>query len=178
MKFESTSLPGVWRIEPEPHEDERGFLLRTYCEAEFAERGLQTHWPQCNLTLTRKRGMLRGLHYQAAPKAEIKLIRCVTGAIFDVIVDIRPQSPTFTKWEAFELSMANRRQLYVPGGYAHGFQCLTDDCHVHYQMSEEYVPDLARGVLWSDPTIGISWPFPDLVVLSAKDASFAKAPSQ
>jgi dTDP-4-dehydrorhamnose 3,5-epimerase len=158
----------VWRIEPELREDERGFLLRTYCEAEFGARGLNTHWPQCNLTLTKRRGMLRGLHYQAEPKGETKLIRCVTGAIWDVLVDVRPDSSTFGKWEAFEITASNRHQLYAPGGYAHGFQCLTDDCQVFYQMSESYVPELARGVRWNDPQIGIAWPLPD-PVLSERD---------
>jgi dTDP-4-dehydrorhamnose 3,5-epimerase len=168
MKFESTSLPGVLIIEPELKEDERGFLLRTYCESEFAARNLNTHWPQCNLTLTRKRGMIRGMHYQAEPKPEIKLICCVAGAVWDVLVDIRPDSPTFSKWEAFELSAANCRQLYVPGGYAHGFQCLTSDCQLFYQMSETYVPELARGVRWDDPKMSIPWPIPDFS-LSGRD---------
>ena len=149
MQFRETSLPGVWLIEPDLRQDERGFFLRTYCEEEFRGCSLNTHWPQCNLTLTKRRGMLRGLHYQAEPKPETKLVRCVTGAIWDVLVDIRPQSPTFRAWEAFELTADNARQLYIPGGYAHGFQCLTDHCHVFYQMSESHVPDLARGVRWS-----------------------------
>ncbi len=168
MHFNATSLPGVWLIDLEPREDERGFFARTYCEDEFKKHGLHTHWPQSNLTLTRRRGMLRGLHYQAVPRPEIKLIRCVTGAIFDVLVDIRPESPTFGKWEAFELSHQNRRQLYVPSGFAHGFQCLTSDCEVFYQMSESYVPELARGIRWDDPRIGIAWPLPS-PALSERD---------
>ena len=110
--------------------------------------------------MTRHRGMIRGMHYQADPKPEIKLIRCSAGAIFDVLVDVRPDSPTYGKWEGFELSGQNHRMLYVPGGFAHGFQCLTDNCEVFYQMSEFYHPDLARGVRWSDPKIAISWPLP------------------
>jgi len=154
MKFELTSLAGVWRIEPDLKEDERGFLLRTYCEAEFGARGLNTRWPQSNLTLTRRRGMIRGMHYQSEPKPEIKLIRCVSGAVWDVIVDIRPDSPTFAKWEAFELSAANCRQLA-------------------YQMSEFYIPELARGVRWDDPQIGIPWPIPDPIV-SARDRNLPR----
>lgn len=173
MKFESTRLPGVWRIEPDLKEDERGFLLRTYCEEEFEAHGLNTRWPQCNLTLTRERGMIRGMHYQAEPKPEIKLIRCIAGAVWDVVVDVRPDSPTFSKWEAFDLSAANCRQLYVPGGYAHGFQCLTPNCQLFYQMSESYVPQLARGVRWDDPQIGISWPIPDFI-LSARDLNLPR----
>src|SRR5262249_16128227 len=124
MKFSKASLSGVWLLELELREDERGFLARTYCQNEFAELGLNTQWPQCNLTLTKNRGMLRGMHFQADPKPEIKLIRCTAGAVFDVVVDVRRGSPTFGKWEGVELTAENRRALYVPGGFAHGFQCL------------------------------------------------------
>jgi dTDP-4-dehydrorhamnose 3,5-epimerase len=158
MKFLPTSLPGVWLLDLEPRGDDRGFLARTYCEKEFGDQGLNTHWPQCNLTLTKKRGMLRGLHYQAEPKPEIKLIRCSAGAVYDVLADLRPDSSTFGRWEAFELTAANRRTLYVPGGIAHGFQCLADDSEVFYQMSEFYYPDLARGVRWNDLHLAIHWP--------------------
>ena len=170
MKFLTTSLPGVWIIDLEVREDERGFFTRTYCEREFAARGFNTHWPQCNLTLTRKRGMLRGLHYQAEPKFEAKLIHCTAGAIWDVLVDVRPGSPTFRKWEAFELRAPDHRQLYAPVGYAHGFQCLTDDCQIYYQMSELYVPELARGVRWNDPSLNIAWPL-SAPVVSPRDAT-------
>ncbi len=168
MKFAQTALPGVWRIELELREDERGFLARTYCDNEFAAHGLNTRWPQCNLTLTRRRGMIRGMHFQADPKPEIKLIRCAAGAIFDVLVDVRPESPTFGRWQGFELTAQNRSMLYVPGGFAHGFQCLVDNCEVFYQMSEFYFPDLARGIRWNDPQVGIAWPIAE-PVLSAKD---------
>jgi len=168
MKFSEASLPGVWIIDPQLREDERGFLARTYCENEFAAHKLNTYWPQCNLTLTRKRGMIRGLHYQAEPKPEIKLIRCAAGAVFDVLVDVRRSSPAFGRWEAFELTAQNRRLLYVPGGIAHGFQCLTDNCELFYQMSEFYVPDLARGLRWNDSQIGIRWPI-DEAKLSERD---------
>ena len=168
MKFSSTSLAGLWLIELELREDERGFLARTFCEKEFAAHGLNTRWPQCNLTLTKKRGAIRGMHFQAEPKPEIKLIRCAAGKIFDVLVDVRRDSPTFGKWEGFELSTENRRQLYVPGGFAHGFQCLADNCEVFYQMSENYFPDLARGLRWIDPAVGIHWPLPN-ATLSERD---------
>jgi dTDP-4-dehydrorhamnose 3,5-epimerase len=168
MKFSKTSLTGIWLIELELREDERGFLARTFCETEFADHGLNIHWPQCNLTLTRTRGMIRGMHYQAEPKPEIKLIRCATGKIFDVLVDVRKDSPTFGRWEGFELSAENRRTLYVPGGFAHGFQCLTDHCEVFYQMSEFYFPELARGLRWNDPQVAIEWPLPN-PILSARD---------
>ena len=168
MKFAKTTLPGVWLIELEPREDERGFLARTYCETEFADHGLNVRWPQCNLTLTKNRGMIRGMHFQAEPKPEIKLIRCSAGSVYDVLVDVRKDSPTFGRWEGFELSGENRRTLYVPGGIAHGFQCLTDNCELFYQMSEFYFADLARGVRWNDPQIGIQWPLPN-PALSTRD---------
>jgi dTDP-4-dehydrorhamnose 3,5-epimerase len=168
MKFSLTSFAGVHLVELELREDERGFLARTYCDKEFAAPGLNTRWPQCNLTLTKKRGMIRGMHFQAEPKPEIKLIRCAAGAIYDVLVDVRPDSPTFGRWEGFELTGQNRRMLYVPGGFAHGFQCLADNCEVFYQMSEFYYPELARGIRWNDPRVGIRWPIPD-PVLSEKD---------
>src|SRR6266849_9138096 len=123
MKFSQTSLAGLWVIDLEPREDERGFLARTFCEKEFSEHGLNTRWPQCNLTLTKKRGMIRGMHFQAEPKPETKLIRCSAGAIFDVLVDVRRGSPTYGIWEGFDLTNENRLMLYVPGGFAHGFQC-------------------------------------------------------
>lgn len=168
MNFIPTSLAGVWLIKLELREDARGFLARTYCDQEFTRQGLNTHWPQCNLTLTRQRGMIRGLHFQADPRPEIKLIRCAAGAIFDVLVDVRRDSPTFGRWEGFELTGENRHQLYVPGGLAHGFQCLTDDCEVFYMMSESYVPELARGLRWNDPQVAIRWPLEN-PVLSERD---------
>jgi dTDP-4-dehydrorhamnose 3,5-epimerase len=168
MKFARTSLAGVWLIDLELRADPRGFLARTYCENEFAAHGLNTRWPQCNLTLTRQRGTIRGLHFQAEPKPEIKLIRCATGAIFDVLVDVRRGSPTLGRWEGFELTGQNRRMLYAPEGIAHGFQCLTDDCEVFYQMSEFYVPELARGLRWNDPQVGIKWPLAN-PILSERD---------
>jgi dTDP-4-dehydrorhamnose 3,5-epimerase len=161
MKFLPTALPDVWLIELEPRADDRGFLARTYCEREFGERGLNTHWPQMNLTRTLERGMIRGLHYQADPKPETKLIRCSAGAIFDVVVDVRRGSPNYGRWASFELSGEGGRQLYVPGGFAHGFQCREDRSEVLYLMSDFYDSDLARGVRWDDPALGIPWPIPD-----------------
>jgi dTDP-4-dehydrorhamnose 3,5-epimerase len=168
MKFTRPTLGEGWLIELELHEDERGFFARTYCEKEFADHGLNTRWPQCNLTLTRRRGMIRGMHFQADPKPEIKLIRCLAGAIHDVIVDVRRGSPTFGHWSAFELSPENRRGLYVPAGFAHGFQCLTNDCQVFYQMSEFFVPELTRGFRWNDPKVNIPWPINN-PILSDRD---------
>lgn len=168
MKFSHTTLGGLWLVELELREDERGFLARTYCEREFAAHGLNTRWPQCNLTLTRQRGMIRGMHFQADPKPELKLIRCAAGAVFDVLVDVRRDSPTYGQWEGFELTALNRLSLYVPGGFAHGFQCLTDNCEVFYQMSECYVPELARGLRFDDSQVGIGWPIAD-GLLSERD---------
>ncbi len=168
MRFAKTTLPGVWRIELELREDERGFFARTYCEQEFADHGLNTRWPQCNLTLTRERGMIRGMHFQAEPYPEIKLIRCAAGAINDVVVDVRRNSATYGHWEAFELTALNHSILYVPAGFAHGFQCLIDSSEVFYQMSEFYRPELARGIRWNDPEVGIRWPVAN-PKLSAKD---------
>ncbi len=168
MKFSRTTLAGLWVIELELREDERGFLARTYCEDEFVALDLNTRWPQCNLTRTNFRGMLRGMHFQANPKPEIKLIRCTAGAIFDVLVDVRRDSATFGRWEGFELTGDNHRTLYVPGGFAHGFQCLTDNCEIFYMMSEFYVPELARGIRWNDPAVGIRWPIAE-AVLSPRD---------
>jgi dTDP-4-dehydrorhamnose 3,5-epimerase len=168
MKFSPTTLSGLWLIDLELREDERGFFARTFCENEFAQQGLNTHWPQCNLTLTKKCGAIRGMHFQTKPKPEIKLIRCAVGKIFDVVIDVRRSSKTFGKWEGFELSGENRRQLYVPGGFAHGFQCLTDDCEVFYQMSEFFASEQARTVRWNDNFFKIQWPLVPTLI-SAKD---------
>ena len=175
MKFSHTSLPGVWLIEMELRADARGFFSRTYCEKEFAAHGLNTRWPQCNLTRTNQRGMIRGLHYQAESKPEIKLVRCSAGAICDVVVDIRAGSPTYGRWEKFELTSENGRQLYIPAGFAHGFQCLRPASEVFYQMSEFYFPDLARGVRWDDPTIQVAWPLPN-PSLSERDQNLPLLP--
>lgn len=158
MIIRPTTLEGLWVIDLELREDSRGFLARTYCENEFAAKGLNTRWPQCNLTLTRKVGAIRGMHFQAEPKPEIKLIRCAAGRILDVVVDVRRDSQTFGKYEAFELNAQNRRMLYVPGGFAHGFQVLLPESEVFYQMSEFYHPDLARGLRFDDPEVNIRWP--------------------
>lgn len=176
MQFQPTALRDVWRILLEPRADERGHFVRTYCEQEFAAHGLNTRWVQCNTTLTRHRGMLRGLHYQADPHPETKLIRCVSGAVFDVLVDVRPLSPTFGKWEAFELRADRPEQLYVPNGYAHGFQCLTDDAGLFYQMSEFYYPELARGIRWDDTSLQIPWPI-STPQLSSRDSSLPELSS-
>lgn len=164
MKIIPTELDGVWLLELEHRQDNRGFLARTYCEREFIAHGLNTVWPQCNLTRTLRRGIVRGLHWQAEPKPEIKLVRCSIGAIWDVVVDIRPGSATFGKWVAYELTAENGRQLYIPAGFGHGFQCLQDSSEVFYQMGAIYVPELARGLRWNDPDVAIAWPLKDVEV--------------
>jgi dTDP-4-dehydrorhamnose 3,5-epimerase len=164
VNFRATSLDGVWVVGLELHQDDRGFFTRTSCEMAFARHGLNTRWPQCGLSYSARRGTLRGLHYQAEPKPETKLIRCVRGMIYDVVVDLRAKSPAFGRWEAFELASTNYQQLYVPAGFAHGFQTLEKECEVSYQFSEVYHPELARGVRWNDPALGIAWPIPDPIV--------------
>jgi dTDP-4-dehydrorhamnose 3,5-epimerase len=172
MIFQPTAIPGVWVIDIEPHYDDRGFFARSWCGRETAARGLNPASAQCSISYNHRRGTLRGLHYQAAPRAEAKWIRCTRGAVLDVAVDLRPQSPAYGKWFAVELTDESRRMMYVPEGVAHGFQTLKDDTELFYQISEYYVPELARGVRWNDPAFGISWPIPD-PILSDRDRSFA-----
>ena len=169
MNFTGTKLPGAMVIELDPKADERGFLARTWCQNEFAARGLQTELRQCNLSFNEKKGTLRGLHYQAKPHAEAKLVTCVRGAIYDVAVDLRPDSPTFKQWLAVELTAANRRMLYIPEGLAHGFQTLEDHSEVFYYMFEFYHPESARGVRWDDPAFEIKWPPVEKLIISAWD---------
>jgi dTDP-4-dehydrorhamnose 3,5-epimerase len=171
MIFQETSLPGAFVIEPERFEDERGFFARTWCRREFAQRGLSVELAQCNTSFNTKKGTLRGMHFQVAPHAEIKLVRCTRGAIYDAIIDLRPDSPAYRRWFAVELTAENLRQLYIPAGFAHGFQTLADGSEVFYQMSEFYHPDSARGVRWDDPALGIIWPLP-VSVISPRDRTY------
>jgi dTDP-4-dehydrorhamnose 3,5-epimerase len=156
--FTETILTGVFIVEPERREDVRGFFARTWCEREFAARGLNTRIAQCGVSFNTRKGTLRGLHYQTPPYREAKLVRCTRGAIHDVVLDLRPESATFRRHLGLLLSAENRRMLYVPEGCAHGFQTLEDDTEVFYQISECYVPEHARGVRWNDPAFGIEWP--------------------
>lgn len=172
MIFTETRLKGAFLIEPERLEDERGFFARTWCQREFEARGLPSRFVQCSLSFNRRRGTLRGLHYQVAPCAEAKLVRCTMGAIYDVIADLRPESSTFKQWEAVELTADNRRMLYIPEGFAHGFQTLTDDTEVFYQISQFYCPEHSRGVRWDDPTFSIEWPGTPSV-MSERDQGFS-----
>lgn len=170
MKFVPTALEGVLIVEPEPRRDDRGFLARTYCEREFAAQGLNTRWVQQNHTATHQKGSVRGMHWQAEPLPEIKLVRCLAGRVLDVVVDVRPGSPTFGKWRAEELSAENMKALYIPAGFAHGFQCQEENCELFYLMSEFYQPEMARGLRCDDPEVGIAWPLP-VLNLSPRDAA-------
>lgn len=173
MIFAETKLKGAYIIEPERLEDERGFFARTFCQEEFAAHGLRTRFVQCSISFNKKKGTLRGMHYQVAPHEEAKLVRCTMGAIYDVIIDLRPGSPTFTQWVAVELTAQNRKMLYIPEGLAHGFQTLEDDTEVFYQMSEFYHPECARGVRWDDPVFGIKWPKIHHRIVSEIDQRYA-----
>lgn len=164
MLFRTTILPGVFVIANEMKEDERGFFTRTYCAREFALNGIDTHFVQCNLSFNRKRGVVRGLHFQHPPHTEAKLIRCTRGSIYDVAVDLRPSSPTYAKHIAIELSARNGLSFYLPKGLAHGFQTLEDETEIFYQMGAYYAPDAAAGIRYDDPEIGISWPLPEIVI--------------
>ena len=158
MIFTETKLAGAFVVEPERFGDERGYFARSWSRREFGARGLSPELVECNVSFNARRGTLRGMHYQAEPHEQAKLVRCTAGAIYDCIIDLRPGSPTFTRWVAVELTAENGLQLYVPGGFAHGFQTLADATEVFYQMSSAYAPESARGVRWDDPAFGVEWP--------------------
>lgn len=164
MKFIETKLKGAFIIELERLDDERGFFARTFCQREFEEYGLNPKVVQCNMSFNRKKGTLRGMHYQAFPYEEAKLVRCIKGAIYDVIIDLRPNSIAFKKWLAVDLTEQNRRMIYIPEGFAHGFQTLRDNTEIFYQMSEFFRPEYARGVRWNDPAFEIGWPIEDPII--------------
>jgi dTDP-4-dehydrorhamnose 3,5-epimerase len=170
--FTETRLKGAHLIQLEPLEDDRGFFSRTFCREEFERHGLNPCVAQCSLSYNYRKGTLRGLHYQVAPRQEAKLVRCTAGSIFDVIVDLRPASLTYCQWIGVELGSRQRRvMVYVPEGFAHGFQTLEDDTEIVYQISELYSPDDARGVRWDDPAFAIQWP-EEPRVMSERDKSF------
>lgn len=173
MIFTETKLKGAFLIEPERLKDERGFFARIWCQKEFADQGLDPGLVQCSISFNDRRGTLRGLHYQAEPYSEAKVVRCTMGAIYDVILDLCPDSPTFKQWWATELTAANRRMLYLPKGFAHGFQTLEDETEVSYQMSEFYHPEHRRGIRWNDPEFGFVWPQTDERIMSAQDRSYS-----
>lgn len=171
MRFTETPLGGAFLIDLEPVEDERGFFARTYCEEEFRSRGLDSRIAQCSMAFSRRRGTVRGMHYQREPYAEVKLVRCTRGGVYDVIIDLRPHSPTFRHCFAAELTAANRRMLYIPTGFAHGYQTLEDATEITYQMSTPYHPEAAAGVRWDDPAFGVRWPLA-VSVIAERDLSY------
>ena len=171
MRFIETHLPGAFIIEPERREDERGFFARVWCPREALAHGIQAQWVQCNISYNARRGTLRGMHYQAAPHAEAKLVRCTLGTIHDVIVDLRPDAPTYLQHVVVTLTAQNRRLVYIPEGLAHGFLTLEDNTEVFYQMAEFYAPGCARGIRWNDPAFGIQWP-EEVRIISERDRNY------
>ncbi|MBL4902223.1 MAG: dTDP-4-dehydrorhamnose 3,5-epimerase [Desulfocapsa sp.] len=172
MIFEKTKLNDAYIIRPERLEDDRGFFARAWCQKEFEKHGLVSNLAQCNISYNKSQGTLRGMHYQKKPHEETKLVRCTAGAIVDVIIDIRPESSTFSQWLTIELSAENRTMLYVPRGFAHGYVTLVDDVEVFYQVSEFYTPGVEGGIRWDDPFFQIAWPIRENLVVSEKDSSW------
>lgn len=171
MRFTKTALPGLVIVDIAAIQDDRGYFARTFCTEEFAAAGLPTHFPQCNISFNAAKGTLRGLHWQEEPFAEGKLVRCTRGVIVDVAVDLRPESATYLRWFSTELTADSARALYVPKGFAHGFQTLADGSEVFYQMSERYRQEASRGARWDDPAFGIDWPIKN-PIFSARDANY------
>jgi dTDP-4-dehydrorhamnose 3,5-epimerase len=175
MLFTETKLKGAFIVDLEPREDSRGFFARTFCAKEFKDKGLVSHFVQCSVSLSHERGALRGLHYQLPPACEVKLVRCTAGALYDVIVDLRPDSPTYRQHIGVELTARNRRALYVPEMFAHGFQTLEDETEVFYQINAFFAPDKATGIRHDDSKLGITWPLP-VAVISEKDTRWPLLP--
>jgi dTDP-4-dehydrorhamnose 3,5-epimerase len=172
MKIVETRLKGAFIVEAERFEDERGYFARNWSHREFEEAGLDAKLVECNVSFNRWKGTLRGMHYQEAPYEQVKLVRCARGAIYDVIIDLRPASTTFKQWLGVELASGNERMLYVPAGFAHGFQTLADDTEVSYQMSSYFEPASGRGVRWNDPAFGIEWPETDQRIIISRDREY------
>lgn len=175
LTFAELSIKGAFVLDLELKEDERGFFATSWSKHEFARRDLDSELSECNVSFNKNKGTLRGMHYQAEPYGQTKLVRCTQGAIYDVIVDLRPDSPTFKKWEGFELTARNRRMLYIPRGLAHGFQAIEDASEVLYQMAQPFNAAAGRGVRWNDPAFGISWPLP-VSVISPRDRDYPDFP--
>ena len=171
MRFNKTEFEGLYLIELEPHADERGYLARSFCKEEFLKAGLKYEIVQASISFNKSRGTIRGMHFQKEPKAEDKIVQCLKGRIFDVAIDLRITSPTFRKWLSFELDGEKKGALFLPLGFAHGFQTLTDNVEVQYFMSEFYSPEHAWGVRWNDPAFNINWPLP-VSVISEKDGNW------
>ncbi len=171
MIFSETGIPGAFLLSLQRAEDERGFFARAFCRSEFSEHGLNPDLEQCSISFNKQKGTLRGMHFQKPPYEETKIVRCTMGALFDVIIDLRPDSPTFKQWLSFDLNADNRLMLYIPHGLAHGFLTMQDDTEVFYQMADRYVPESASGVRWNDPAFGIRWPESPRII-SAKDREY------
>lgn len=171
MIFKPTGVDGLWEVWPEPSRDERGFFARTSCADEFSAQGLSADWRQCGVSWNKSAFTLRGLHYQAAPHMEYKLVRCTSGAVFDVAADLRPASATYLRWHGLELTAENHAALYIPPGLAHGFLSLADGAEVFYQIQGRYTPEAARGVRWDDPALNIAWPGRPRVICG-RDAAY------
>jgi dTDP-4-dehydrorhamnose 3,5-epimerase len=176
MTFTETEIPGVLIVDSDVFTDARGTFVRAWMPEEFRSRGLDTGIAQCSMAANHRKGTIRGLHYQVAPFEEVKLIRAVRGSVFDVAVDVRPDSPAYGRWTGVRLSHDNHRMLYIPRGVAHGYQTLDDDTEVFYFVSAPYMPDHQRGLRWNDPALGIDWPLGPPAVLSDRDAAFADFP--
>ena len=174
MNFIETGIEGLYIVELNKIGDERGFFARAWCEKEFADKNLTSRMVQANTSYSKEKGTLRGLHYQVSPHKEAKLMRCIKGAIFDVAVDLRPDSKTYKKWFGIELTESNRKMLFIPEGCAHGYQTLSEDAEVFYMSSAFYAPEAERGVCWDDPAIGIEWPIVDNLNITDKDKNWAE----
>lgn len=172
ITFVETGLGGAFLVVPERFDDERGFLARSFSQRDFEARGANPRVAECNISFNAKRHTVRGMHFQSAPRAQAKLVRCTAGAVYDVIIDLRPDSPTYTRWYGAELTAENRHMLYIPEGFAHGFQTLADASEVFYQISEFYAPETAGGVRWDDPAFGIQWPETRQVVINERDSTY------
>jgi dTDP-4-dehydrorhamnose 3,5-epimerase len=170
--FKETKIKGAFVIEPEKFEDQRGFFARSFSRTEFAEHGLRAEFVEAGISFNVRKHTVRGMHFQSAPNAQAKLARCTRGAIYDAMIDLRPESPTYKQWFAQELTAQNRLMLYIPEGCAHGFQTLEDDSELFYQMSAGYAPSSERGVRWNDPVFGISWPVTDGVIINERDRTY------
>lgn len=171
MVFEETRLAGAFIITLNPAHDERGFFARSFCKQTLEKRGLHSDFVQCNISYNHKKGTVRGLHYQVPPHEEVKIVSCRRGSLYDVIVDVRPYSPTFGQWECITLSEQHHQSLYIPAGFAHGFQTLTDETEVFYLMGHYYYPEAARGIRWDDKTLNIPWP-QEVIMMSERDKQF------
>ena len=171
MKFIETDLSGAFVVKTDRHQDERGFFSRAFCRREFEERGLNSEIAQCNISYNKSRGTLRGMHFQVSPHQEVKLVRCLRGSVFDVLIDLRPDSPTYRRWTGVTLSAETDNAVYIPEKFAHGFLTLEDDTILYYQVSEFHRPESGRGVRWNDPAFGIDWP-EEPRVISEKDRCY------